>query len=62
MAIRLLDDPQLEGDYAAAWDEWHESGEAEAWSVTVADGLAMLRGEIRLTDLEPIRLSVHPQF
>ncbi|MCK0114091.1 ribbon-helix-helix domain-containing protein [Ornithinimicrobium sp. F0845] len=39
-AIRLLDDPQLEEDYAAAWEEWQESGDADAWSATAADGLA----------------------
>ena len=38
-AIRMLSDPELEGDYAAAWDEWETSGEATAWEVTSADGL-----------------------
>ena len=39
-AIRLLRHPDLEQDYAAAWDEWESSGEEEAWAVTAADGLA----------------------
>lgn len=39
-AIRMLRDPELEDAYAAAWDEWQESGEAAAWEVTTADGLA----------------------
>ncbi|MGG5261011.1 ribbon-helix-helix domain-containing protein [Phycicoccus avicenniae] len=39
-AIRMLQDPALEDAYAAAWDEWEASGEAAAWEVTAADGLA----------------------
>lgn len=39
-AIRLLGDPDLEGAYAAAWDEWEASGDAAAWEQTAADGLA----------------------
>lgn len=39
-AIRLLGDPELEADYAAAWQEWEDSGDAAAWESTVADGLA----------------------
>jgi mRNA-degrading endonuclease toxin of MazEF toxin-antitoxin module len=27
-AIRMLADPQLEADYATAWDEWEASGES----------------------------------
>lgn len=38
-AIRLLGDPELEGSYAAAWDEWAASGDAAAWESTAADGL-----------------------
>ncbi|MFN8079801.1 MAG: ribbon-helix-helix domain-containing protein [Kineosporiaceae bacterium] len=38
-AIRLLGDPELEDAYAAAWEEWHASGDAEAWESTAADGL-----------------------
>lgn len=25
--------------YALAWQEWYESGEAEVWDVTLSDGL-----------------------
>jgi Arc/MetJ-type ribon-helix-helix transcriptional regulator len=39
-AIRMLGDPELEDAYAAAWDEWQASGEAAAWEVATADGLA----------------------
>lgn len=39
-AIRLLRHPDLERDYAAAWDEWETSGELAAWDATAADGLA----------------------
>ncbi len=38
-AIRMLGDPELEGAYAAAWDEWEASGDAADWEGTVADGL-----------------------
>ena len=38
-AIRLLGDPAMEQDYAAAWEEWRSSGEGAAWEVTVGDGL-----------------------
>ena len=37
-AIKLLGDPDLEDAYIAAWQEWEDAGEAEAWAVTVADG------------------------
>ena len=37
-AIKLLGDPDLEDAYTAAWQEWEDAGEAEAWAVTVADG------------------------
>lgn len=39
-AIRLLGDPDLERDYAIAWEEWEASGDAEAWETTAGDGLA----------------------
>lgn len=39
-AIRLLRFPDLEQDYAAAWDKWESSGEQAAWEITVADWLA----------------------
>jgi len=38
-AIRLLRHPDLEQDYASAWEEWESSGEQSAWEGTVADGL-----------------------
>lgn len=38
-AVRLLRHPDLEQDYAAAWEEWEGSGERAAWEGTVADGL-----------------------
>jgi Arc/MetJ-type ribon-helix-helix transcriptional regulator len=37
-AIRSLVDQQLEQDYAAAWAEWEESGDLEAWRDASADG------------------------
>lgn len=36
-AVRALADPQLEADYAAAWDEWEASGEAELWETVAGD-------------------------
>lgn len=38
-AIRLLRDPKLEADYAAAWDEWAQSEVGADWESTVGDGL-----------------------
>lgn len=38
-AIRLLGDPELEDAYAAAWQEWEDSGDAQVWAATIADGL-----------------------
>jgi Arc/MetJ-type ribon-helix-helix transcriptional regulator len=38
-AIRLLRLPDLEQNYASAWDEWEASGEQGAWDATIADGL-----------------------
>lgn len=38
-AIQLLADPGLDEAYATAWIEWEESGEADAWQTTAADGL-----------------------
>ena len=38
-AIRLLRHPDLERDYAVAWDDWESSGERSAWEGTAADGL-----------------------
>jgi Arc/MetJ-type ribon-helix-helix transcriptional regulator len=39
-AIALLRHRSLEDDYAGAWTEWADTGEAAAWEDTVADGLA----------------------
>ena len=39
-AVRMLRLTDLEQDYEAAWREWDASGDQEAWSVTVADGIA----------------------
>lgn len=39
-AIRRLEDPQLEADYAAAWDEWVDAGDEDAWASASSDGLA----------------------
>jgi hypothetical protein len=38
-AIRLLRLPDLEQDYAAAWEDWESSGEQDAWADTATDGL-----------------------
>ena len=37
-AVRLLRASELGGDYADAWNEWSESGDAEAWDSVVGDG------------------------
>jgi len=38
-AIRLLAEAGLEDDYAAAFEEWENSGDRDAWDATVRDGL-----------------------
>ncbi len=38
-AVRLLRATELETEYAGAWEEWSDSGEADAWNTTVTDGL-----------------------
>lgn len=38
-AIRLLRLPNLEQDYADAWDTWEASGDQRGWDTTAADGL-----------------------
>jgi len=38
-AVGLLRFPGLEQDYAAAWQEWEDSGEQAVWSGAAADGL-----------------------
>jgi Arc/MetJ-type ribon-helix-helix transcriptional regulator len=39
-AVRMLSLRDLEEDYEAAWQEWEDSGDQAAWSVTAADGIA----------------------
>lgn len=39
-AVKLLRASELSPAYAAAWREWEESGEADVWESTTADGLA----------------------
>jgi Arc/MetJ-type ribon-helix-helix transcriptional regulator len=39
-AIRLLRHPDLEQDYASAWEEWESSGDQAFWEATTADGVA----------------------
>ena len=39
-AVRLLRASELGIDYAEAWTEWSESGEAHVWEPAVDDGLA----------------------
>ena len=39
-AIALLRASELGDAYELAWEEWEQSGEAEVWEPTAADGLA----------------------
>lgn len=39
-AITMLRTAGMEDAYAAAWDEWDESADAELWQATAGDGLA----------------------
>jgi len=39
-AVRLLRAAQLEHEYAEAFGEWEQSGEAAVWDATAGDGLA----------------------
>jgi Arc/MetJ-type ribon-helix-helix transcriptional regulator len=39
-AVRMLHLPELEQDYAAAWNEWEASGDQAAWGITTGDGIA----------------------
>jgi hypothetical protein len=39
-AVQLLRYPDLEDDYAQAWNEWATAEEREAWDSTAADGTA----------------------
>ena len=38
-ALELLQQEELKLQYAAAYQEWADSGEEEVWEVTVGDGL-----------------------
>jgi Arc/MetJ-type ribon-helix-helix transcriptional regulator len=38
-AVSMLRSSKLGDAYADAWAEWEESGEAEVWDRTAADGL-----------------------
>ncbi|MDO4898740.1 MAG: ribbon-helix-helix domain-containing protein [Rothia sp. (in: high G+C Gram-positive bacteria)] len=38
-AIARLTAADLGAEYAQAWREWEESGEADTWDVAVGDGL-----------------------
>jgi Arc/MetJ-type ribon-helix-helix transcriptional regulator len=39
-AVRLLRTTELSAAYEDAWREWSESGDAEAWDSTSADGIS----------------------
>lgn len=39
MAVRLLRASELGASYEDAWQEWSDSGAAEAWDAVVGDGL-----------------------
>ncbi|MGH9126315.1 MAG: ribbon-helix-helix domain-containing protein [Acidimicrobiales bacterium] len=39
-AVRMLRASELGAEYEDAFAEWEQTGEAAAWDVTVADGLA----------------------
>jgi len=39
-AVRILRASKLGDAYADAWQEWEESGNAEVWEPTTADGLS----------------------
>jgi Arc/MetJ-type ribon-helix-helix transcriptional regulator len=38
-AVRALRMDELRESYGPAWDEWADTGEAEAWEPTTGDGL-----------------------
>ena len=38
-AVRLLRAADLGSDYAAAWDEWSDSGVGRDWEAAVGDGM-----------------------
>lgn len=39
-AVRLFRASELGSDYAAAWDEWDESGDGRLWETAIEDGLS----------------------
>lgn len=39
-AVRLLRATELGADYANAWGEWSDSGDADVWDAAVGDGLS----------------------
>ncbi|WP_349904372.1 ribbon-helix-helix domain-containing protein [Parafrigoribacterium humi] len=39
-AVSLLRQSTMTDSYAAAWDEWEQSGEDALWDAVAADGLA----------------------
>lgn len=43
-ALAMLRSADLEAAYAAAWDEWSHSEDAELWDSTAADGLGDATG------------------
>jgi hypothetical protein len=43
-AVRLLQQVELEVDYADAWSEWRSSADREAWESSDGDGLAHASG------------------
>ena len=38
-AVRMLRAAELGRDYAEAWTEWTDSGDADDWDATIGDGL-----------------------
>jgi putative addiction module CopG family antidote len=38
-AVRYLHDRQYTDSYAAAWDEWDESGDSQVWEAVAGDGI-----------------------
>jgi predicted transcriptional regulator len=38
-AVRLLRYPDLEGEYAAAWEEWEADGQEAGWAAATGDGV-----------------------
>lgn len=54
-ATRMLGDPQLEADHAAAWDEWEATVTSPTGSRQLAMAGRMISGEIRLVDVDPVQ-------